>query len=142
MNQIISAKKQMMVGKPRLRAEQQFTGYKQSTKLFRRQVYEAARRNHSIDIDMVLPSISTRANRQKTRRFVNYKSTREQKKLENLMNISQLGEALGIGTSPVEGDDNREASLSSALEKEENGDGAIDKEKYKYLFEAKGFSID
>lgn len=109
-----------------------------STKLFRRQVYEAARRNQSIDIDMVLPQILTRNRSKKTRRFVNYKSTDTQRSLENLMNISQVGETKGSMVM----DKDEVKSITDALEKEEDGEGSIDQEKYKYLNEAKGFTIN
>jgi hypothetical protein len=135
MNQMMNAKRPIVVGRPRRRAEHQF---KESTKLFRRQVYEAARRNHSIDIDMILPSITTRKTSKKTRRFVNYKSTATQKSLENLMNISQLGDTKASAIL----ENSKEQSISAALMKEEDGDGAIDKSKYQYLSDAKGFSID
>jgi hypothetical protein len=85
-----------------------------STKLFRRQVYEAARRNQSIDIDMVLPQILTSIRSKKTRRFVNYKSTDTQRSLENLMNISQVGETKGSMIM----DKDEVKSITDALEKE------------------------
>ena len=53
LNQQLLGNKQFSVGKPQILTVR--NPYQKSTKLFRRQVYEAARKNQSIDIDMVLP---------------------------------------------------------------------------------------
>lgn len=103
-----------------------------STKHLRMKAYEANRRNDGNDIDVILPRIAMKKNKFH-KKGINSKT---QKSLQNLINISQLNESRDLNKS-LASEEN-----GSEVEETEDEDHKIDKEKYKFLNDATGYSID
>lgn len=95
-------------------------------------VYEANRRNESNELDVILPRI---AMKKKLRNHSKNRNSATQKSLQNLINISQLNDSTDFNSIDKEEE-------GSSYEKEEDEDKKIDQEKYKYLNQATGYSID